>query len=151
MNSDPTVMATLGGVRDLDASKAYVTDQIEHWERHGFGWWIALHRVSAEFVGRGGIRHIEVEGRTEVEVGYALMSAYWGRGLATELAGAAVSAGFLDVGLPDLIGLTLPTNAASRRVLEKVGFGYARQAAYKGLPHLLYRQTSSRYRPRSME
>ena len=144
MNSDPTVMATLGGVRDLDSTKAYVTQQVEHWERHGFGWWIAFNKASAEFVGRGGIRHIEVEGQAEVEVGYALMSAFWGAGLATELAGAAVNAGLGHVGLPSLIGLSLSTNKASRRVLEKVGFEYEREALYKDLQHLLYRQTLDR-------
>ena len=37
------------------------------------------------------------------------------------------------------MALTLPHNAASRRVMEKVGFGYDRDIVHAGLAHVLYR------------
>ena len=138
LDADPAVMATLGGLRSLEETKEYVAAQLLHWEQHGFGWWIAFDLATSEFVGRGGVRFIELEGRQEVEVGYALLPSSWGRGLATELVIAATRVGFEVLELSRLVGITLPTNAASRRVLEKVRFQYVRDTVYKGLPHALY-------------
>ncbi len=42
------------------------------------------------------------------------------------------------------MGTTLPTNRASRRVMEKAGFGYERDTVHAGLPHVLYRLPAPR-------
>jgi ribosomal-protein-alanine N-acetyltransferase len=138
MDTDPAVMATLGGVRSDEQTRAYVEAQLAHWDEHGFGWWMAFEGDSARFVGRGGLRFLELEDRRDVEVGYGLLKRCWGRGLATELAAEAVRIGFDVLGLPRVIGVTLPTNAASRRVLEKVGLRHVGDTVYKVLPHVLY-------------
>lgn len=137
MHSDPRVMDSLGGIRGEEETRKYLATQIRHWEAHGFGWWIAVDRATSEFAGRGGIRYFEIEGHTEVEVGYAFMSRFWGQGYATELATAAVEAG-LGLGINRLVAVAQESNTASRRVLEKVGFRYVRDADYKGLPHRMY-------------
>ena len=146
IDGNPTVMATLGGVRSVSETKAYVAHQIRHWEEHDFGWWVAFDLQSGDFVGRGGVRFIEIEQQVEVEVGYALIPECWGRGLATELARAALSLGFGKLGRPHLVGITLPTNRASRRVLEAVGFRHVRDIVHADLEHLLYRQTSAEWK-----
>jgi hypothetical protein len=48
-----------------------------------------------------------------------MMPAYWGLGLATEAALASVRYGFADLGLKRIIGLVMPENIASVRVLKK--------------------------------
>jgi hypothetical protein len=45
--------------------------------------------------------------------------------------------------LADVVCLTLPTNRASQRVMEKAGFGYERDVVHTGLPHVLYRITAT--------
>ncbi len=47
-----------------------------------------------------------------------------GRGLATEGALASVGYGFEELGLERIISITLPENAASRRVMGKAGLTY---------------------------
>jgi RimJ/RimL family protein N-acetyltransferase len=89
---------------------------------------------SDEFL-RGGIAHWE----RYVEVAYALLPEFWGRGLATELARESVRTAFEVLGLDDVVCFALPTNRASRRVMEKVGFRYERDVVYHGLPHVFYR------------
>jgi RimJ/RimL family protein N-acetyltransferase len=59
--------------------------------------------------------------------------------LATEL-GAAAIADARDRGIGTLVSITLPHNAASRRVMEKLGFAYDHDIVYAGLPHVLYRR-----------
>lgn len=142
LDGDPRVMATLGGLRPPERTRAYALEQARHWSEHGFGWWTCLDRHTGEFVGRGGIRTIELsEGDRPVEVGYALVPERWGEGLATELAREAVRIGCGVLSLDRIVGLALPTNVASRHVLEKVGLEYRADVVYKGFPSVLYEWT----------
>jgi ribosomal-protein-alanine N-acetyltransferase len=113
--------------------------QLSLWERHGFGLWLLRDRASGEFVGRGGLEYTNAPGRLSVELAWAIVPGRWGQGLATELARAAARTGFEDLDVIELVALTLPHNAASRRVMEKVGFAYDRDIVHAGLPHVLYR------------
>ena len=146
MNGDPTTMATLGGVRSDEETERYLRENLDHWERHGFGIWALRDGHDARFAGRAGLRRTHAGGGDEVELAYALWSEFWGRGLATEVAAAAVTAGFERLGLESVVALTLPTNRASRRVMEKTGFRYERDIPHGGLPHVLYRLPASRWR-----
>ncbi|HEX3831996.1 MAG TPA: GNAT family N-acetyltransferase [Solirubrobacteraceae bacterium] len=113
--------------------------QLTLWERHGFGLWLLRDRATGEFVGRGGLEYTDAPGRLSVEVAWAIVPERWGQGLATELGRAAVRTGFQELDLTELVALTLPHNAASRRVMEKVGFTYDREIFHAGLAHVLYR------------
>jgi len=138
LDADPEVAVTLGGFRTVEQTDEFVRSQAGHWTEHGFGWWAAFDRATGDFVGRGGLRHIELEGRHEVEVGYALVPRYWGRGLATELASAAMGVGIEVLSLARIVGVTLPSNHASGRVLEKAGLRFVRMTEHRDLPHRLY-------------
>jgi [ribosomal protein S5]-alanine N-acetyltransferase len=116
-----------------------LTRQLGLWERHGFGLWVLRDRASGDFVGRGGLEYTDAPGQLAVEVAWAIVPGRWGQGLATELAHAALRTGFGDLHVIELVALTLPHNAASRRVMEKVGFAYDRDIVHAGLPHVLYR------------
>jgi RimJ/RimL family protein N-acetyltransferase len=59
-----------------------------------------------------------------VEIGWRLAPAYRGRGLATEAARACLDFGFNNLRLPEIVAFTVPANAASRRVMEKLGMAY---------------------------
>jgi [ribosomal protein S5]-alanine N-acetyltransferase len=139
MDSDPDVMATLGGVRSKNESWELLRSGLEHWERHGFGPWVFHARETGETVGGSALRHVEIEGRDEVEVGYRVAAAWWGRGIATEMASAVVGVA-RRLRVPEIVAFTLPENLASRRVMEKVGFTYERDIEWAALRHVLYRQ-----------
>ena len=59
--------------------------------------------------------------RDGTEIGYGIGAAYWGRGYATEGA-AALCRWALENGARTLEAEAAPENAASMRVLEKLGF-----------------------------
>jgi RimJ/RimL family protein N-acetyltransferase len=138
--TDPRVMATLGGMRSADETRSLVDRTIAHWPVHAFGAWIMREKATGAFIGRGGCRLVLIEGVAEIEVAYALLPDYWGRGLATELARISVQTGFDALSAFSLICFTSPTNLASRRVMEKVGFTYERDGEFFGLPQVIYRQ-----------
>jgi RimJ/RimL family protein N-acetyltransferase len=137
---DPRVAETLwpgelGGARTGAQTGELLGLFIAHWDAHGFGPWMFFEQHSDAPVGYAGPRRTEVEGADEVEILYAVTSARWGRGFATEMVRAAAA----HAGIPDLVCFTLATNAASRRVMEKAGFRYERDFVRAGLPHVLYR------------
>jgi RimJ/RimL family protein N-acetyltransferase len=138
-DTDRDVMATLGGVRSENETREILRSGLEHWERHGFGPWVFHARETGEAVGGAMLRHVEIEGRPEVEVGYRVGAAWWGRGIATEMASALVGVARDRLGLEEIVAFTLPYNLASRRVMEKVGFTYERDIEWAKLPHVLYR------------
>jgi [ribosomal protein S5]-alanine N-acetyltransferase len=140
MDSDPDVMATLGGVRSENESWELLRSGLAHWERNGFGPWVFRARETGETVGGSALRRVEIEGRDEVEVGYRVAAAWWGRGIATEMASAVVGVARDRLRLPEIVAFTLPENLASRRVMEKVGFTYERDIEWAALRHVLYRQ-----------
>jgi RimJ/RimL family protein N-acetyltransferase len=139
LHRDPRVMATLGGIRSDDETERFLRANLEHWNQFGYGLWLFRDKPAGAFVGRGGLRHVNVGGSAEVELAYALMAEFWGRGLATEMADAVLALGLDRFGLTDIAAFTLTTNRASRHVMEKAGLCYDRDILHGGLSHVLYR------------
>lgn len=134
----PTLTATGKPLSDADVENMVLT-AADHWEKHGWGPWVFLEKETGAFVGRGGLRACVIEECETVEVGYALLPDYWGRGLATEMARKSVDVAFSTLNLPALVCFTLTTNFASQRVMQKAGFVFDKPIIYANLPHLLFR------------
>lgn len=113
-----------------------------HWQEHKFGIWALALNADDRFAGYCGLRRIEVEGHSEVELLYALLSAHWGHGLASEAARGVIDIAFSSLKLKTVMSYTLPTNMGSRRVMEKSSMRYERYITHAGLPHVLYRITA---------
>src|SRR5262249_44887632 len=83
MHTNPQVMQTLGGVRDIEQSKEDLERHLNRWKENGFDSWIFYLKGSVPFndtgsnktqwIGRAGLRRLMVAGNEEVEVSYALM------------------------------------------------------------------------------
>jgi RimJ/RimL family protein N-acetyltransferase len=135
--SDPEVMRYLWPPRPATpAEAAYGVMQMrEHWGEHGFGHWAVEERESGRFVGRTGIKHHpewELD-PTNTEVGWLYGPEVWGRGYATEAARAAMAFLREEIGRTgEIISIAHPDNLASRRVMEKVGLGYAGRRLWEG-------------------
>ena len=146
MHRDSRVMAKLGGERTAEETRSFLDHNIEHWERFGFGLWMLEARDTGESIGRSALRHAVIEGTAEIEVGYAFYPAYWGKGLATEVASEIIALAFAHLSVESLVSFSLPTNVASRRVMEKTGGVFERKIEHAGLPHVLYRFARQHWR-----
>lgn len=118
---DPQVMRFVGHgpVASLSGTESMVRQYMAHQRAHGFGFWAVIDRKSGLLIGDAGLART-ADG--EVEMGYTLAQAWWGRGIATEAATLCVEAARGPLGIPRLRALVEAPNRASRRVLEKVGF-----------------------------
>ena len=75
---------------------------------------------SGQLIGSCGIRR-KPENDWEADIGYELAPEHWGQGYATEAAKAIVDFGFRELGLHRISSWCIADNAASARVLERVG------------------------------
>jgi ribosomal-protein-alanine N-acetyltransferase len=115
--------------------EAMVVRKVAHWTAHGFGMSLAF--SGGRCVGRAIVQHNLVAGRSEVEVGWTVARALWGRGLGTELGRHALSRAE-EAGFERVVAFTRVDNLASRRVMDKLGLLYERDFTHGGLPHVLY-------------
>jgi RimJ/RimL family protein N-acetyltransferase len=139
MNVIPAVMHSLGGLRDEAGTRSLLDCLLEDWRNDGFGLWWLWDRADNASVGHGGLRRVRVEGADEVEMDYALLPQFWGKGYATEIAKLSVDLAEHELRLSNLIGFTDATNAASQRVMEKAGFAFEKDIMHVGGPQLLHR------------
>jgi RimJ/RimL family protein N-acetyltransferase len=80
-------------------------------------------RESAEFAGFIGLSVADFAAAftPAVEIGWRLAAEQWGKGLATEGAREVLRYGFEEIGLSDVVSFTVPANARSRAVMERLG------------------------------
>ena len=131
LNSDPEVLRFVPDKRLLTVEQArqiLVDHPIADYRKHGFGRGACILKSTGEQIGFAGLKYLEELG--EVDVAFRLMRAHWGLGLATEAALASVRYGFADLGLKRIIGLVMPENIASVRVLKKTGLHYAEEVTF---------------------
>lgn len=102
-----------------DRVERLIAQQLAHWDEHGYGWWALELRETPGLIGWCGLQFLS--DFAKVEVAYLLGRDYWGRGLATEAARAAVHFGFVDLGLECIVGIAHVDNRASQRVITKLG------------------------------
>jgi RimJ/RimL family protein N-acetyltransferase len=139
MHSNLDVMKTLGGLRDENQTLDNLNWNLKQWDDHGVGVWMFYLKETGEWIGRGGIRHVEIDGNIEIEVGYVLLPQFWNQGFATEIAHAAIEVALKILLLDSVVSYTLSTNHASQRVMKKIGFIYERDIILTDQPHVLYR------------
>lgn len=69
-----------------------------------------------------GLVFVSVDAQNQAHIGYLLAEDYWGRGLASELLTAFIELAAKETAWSVLIGGVDQTNAASARLLKKLGF-----------------------------
>jgi ribosomal-protein-alanine N-acetyltransferase len=162
MNADPRVMAFFPSVLSRAESDAAADRIRSRLARRGFGLWPVELRGQADadgppFIGVIGLSLVElaVPFAPCVEVGWRLLPAYWGQGYATEAARAAMTFGYTQAGLEEIVSFTAVLNLPSQRVMQRLGMRRAPEddflhpliaPGHPLQPHVVYRQKQSDWR-----
>jgi len=120
----------------LDRVERLLASYVAHWSRRGFGIWAVTLAGTGELIGRCGLQEIPDTG--EIEVDFLLGRDFWGRGFSTEAAGPSLRFGFETCGIEAIVGIVHPDNAASCRVLEKIGLTNPHRTVYFGMDCFRY-------------
>ncbi|MFD9587919.1 GNAT family N-acetyltransferase [Streptomyces sp. NPDC059980] len=132
---DPDVMRHYPRPRTREESLAWIQWNQRLYQQEGFGLWLVSLRATGEFVGDCGLTPQEIEGVTELEVGYHVRADLQGKGFATEAARACRDHARDALGATRLIAIVRPDNLASQRVAAKIGLPFEREAVSRsGLP-----------------
>lgn len=136
--ADPEVMRYIGEGKPWPAERArqFVVRQMALFDERGFCLWKLLPKEGGPLLGFCGLQPLpETE---EIEIGWWLARAWWGRGLATEAARAALRDGFERVGQTRIVSIAQPANTASVRIMQKLGMCFERTAKPLGIEVVMY-------------
>ncbi len=123
--NDPTWLQFIGdrGVRNLDDARAYIQNgPAASYAKHGFGLWLVQPKAEEEPVGICGL--LKRETLEDVDLGFAFLQRFQGKGYGVESATATLEYGRDRLGLKRIVAVTQSGNAGSIRVLEKLGLRF---------------------------
>jgi ribosomal-protein-alanine N-acetyltransferase len=93
----------------------------------GLGYFAAV-TYANEFLGLTALKHLDYT--DEIEIGYRFLKKYWGKGYASEASGALMNYGFNKKNLERIVAVTMHENSASKRIMEKLGMHYEKDAVH---------------------
>jgi RimJ/RimL family protein N-acetyltransferase len=102
----------------------------------GFSSWGLIERASDGLIGDVGFGIFEPTG--DIELGYTLGRSHWGRGYATEAAGACLAAGLAQLSPERIIAVIDEANESSLRVAHRIGMRRVEVIDAHGRPHVLF-------------
>jgi RimJ/RimL family protein N-acetyltransferase len=160
MNADPTVMEFFAATLSRSQSDSLVDSFAAEMAEHGFCPWAAEVRDDGTLAGFIGLHTVpaSLSFAPAVEIGWRLARPWWGRGLATEGASAALRFGFEVLELDEIVSFTAVVNQRSQRVMQRLGMSRAPgedfdhphvPEGHPVRPHVLYRLTATDWRARS--
>jgi RimJ/RimL family protein N-acetyltransferase len=126
-------------IKTKENALAYLQNgPLKSYQDNGFGLSMVEIKDDRTAIGMCGI--IKRDTLNNPDIGFAFLPAYNGRGYALEMASATLDFAKKTLGMPVISAITLPGNANSIRLLEKLGFRYSQQVIFPGSdePLLLY-------------
>ena len=127
--NEPSWLRYIGdkGVRTVEDARHYIENgPVAMYRRLGFGLYLVELKESGEPIGICGL--IKRESLEDVDLGFAFLPTFWGKGFAFESAAAVMGYGRRAFGMSRLLAVTSPDNHASVALLEKLGFRFERLA-----------------------
>src|SRR5476649_247101 len=137
--NEPSWIRFIGdrGVRTLEDARAYLEKgPLAMYRRHGFGLWVVEVKETGEATGLCGL--IKRDALEDVDIGFAFLPRFWGRGYAIESAQAVLAYGREILELDRIVAITSPDNDASIRLLEKIGLRFEQTIEFAGEPTKLF-------------
>jgi RimJ/RimL family protein N-acetyltransferase len=131
--NDPDWLANIGDrkVRTLEDARNYLRrGTLAMYERMGFGMYVVTLKGSGESIGTCGL--IKREELEDVDIGFAFLPAFRGRGFAFESAAAVLEYGTTVLGLKRIVAIVSAANQPSIRLLEKIGLRFERTIRFPG-------------------
>ena len=93
-------------------------------------------KSTSELIGYCGLtQYPDIDGATEIEIGYRLARPFWGYGYATEAASAVRDFAFSKLDVTRLVALVEPTNRRSIGVAKKLGMRCEKEVMMEGYDH----------------
>lgn len=118
-----------GAIRSREQCDLAIKQFEIDWEIESFGLFSVELKQDGRLAGFTGLSRPKFlpEILPAVEIGWRFKREYWGKGLATEAAMAALDFGFHELRLPRIVSIFQIGNHGSRRIMEKLGMTLERE------------------------
>jgi ribosomal-protein-alanine N-acetyltransferase len=128
MNMDKKVMEFFPSALTKEETLAMIERIKQLMSDRGFGLWATEIKQTKEFIGFVGlsIPRFQNEFTPCVEIGWRLTQQHWGKGYATEAAGACLEYGFNNLNLNEIVSFTSVLNTKSINVMKKIGMSFVK-------------------------
>ncbi|MEN1936258.1 GNAT family N-acetyltransferase [Paenibacillus sp. 102] len=136
--NDPSWLQFIGdrGVRTLEDAKAYILNgSIRMYEQFGFCLFLVERKEDHVPIGICGL--VKRDTLEDVDIGFAFLPQYWGKGYAYEAASAVMTYGKGTLGLNRIVAITTQDNHASAKLLKKIGLQFERLIQFPNDPEKL--------------
>ena len=121
LNGEEEVMRYIRPTKTREECAVFLQEIIARGEKTpSIGRWAAIEKGTGNFVGSFAI--IPIEETEFLQLGYALLKEFWGRGFASELTKAGLRYYFTTSNAAEIYAITEEANTASQKVLLKNGF-----------------------------
>jgi len=121
LNGNEDVVRYIRPAKTKKEANEFLLKVIAYYEAEKiYGRWAVEDKLTEEFVGSFAV--IPVEGKEQMQLGYALLPQHWGKGYATELTVAGLHYVFTETPIDPIYAYTEVANISSQKVLLKAGF-----------------------------
>jgi RimJ/RimL family protein N-acetyltransferase len=136
--TDPETMRYISEGRPWpdERIQEFVGRQITGYAARRFCMWKTTLKAADALIGFCGLQPLAAT--EEIEIGWWVARAHWGRGLATEAAREALRDAFERLRLLRVVAIAQPANQASIRIMKKLGMRYERDFVHRDIPVVLY-------------
>lgn len=121
-----------------EEAQEWIHRQQERYRKDGFGYWLLTEKRTGKPVGQAGLMSFEIDGKSEIGLGYIIHRPFWQKGFATEAAYACLQLAFRKFNEPRVIALIRPKNEQSLKVAQKLMMIPEGLTDYAGFEHLIF-------------
>lgn len=153
LRSDRQVMRFFPALNTLAECRQALEKAISLHARYGYWYGPVIEKSTGQFTGFAGIAEVLFDAPfvPATEIGWSLLPEFWGKGYATEAAGAWLDFAFDEAGREEVVSFAVEGNHPSRAVMERLGMHHdpARDFDHPSVPverpdlvrHVLYAVT----------
>lgn len=135
---DEKTMYAWGHAFSKQECKDWIEQQLQRYQKYGFGLWAVVDKASGEIIGNAGLNYenimlvsdetkvdeVDSSGESQCEIlelGYIINHRFWWQGLGLEVASACAEYAFSKLGVKELYCLIKEDNAPSLKLAKKLG------------------------------
>jgi [ribosomal protein S5]-alanine N-acetyltransferase len=122
-----------------ESAREWIERQCTRYTKQEYGMQALIEKSTGTLVGQCGLIAKEIDGITELEVGYSILKEYWGLGYAAEAARLFIDFAFQNHLVDSVISTISPGNRKSIRIAEKNGLSFEKISIWQGMELCVYR------------
>jgi RimJ/RimL family protein N-acetyltransferase len=133
MDSDPQVMRYIGPVKTIEETRTSINGCAQRWDQLGYGWWAVIEKENGDLIGSACVQNVAHAPDAPLELAWRFTPSAQGKGYATEAGKAAMRFAFEHVNADLVIAVAHPENAASIKVMQRIGMTYRGTETHYGM------------------